>query len=86
MPHNWTNLLTWFCFQGSEIVSTFDNPEYVKLGSCDLIEETMIGEDKLLKFSGLFTETTDKPCCKLIIQLSLTAAMASDSSSTAYCY
>ncbi|KAL5010987.1 hypothetical protein ScPMuIL_013292 [Solemya velum] len=38
---------------GSEIVSTFDNPEHVKLGSCDLIEETMIGEDKLLKFSGV---------------------------------
>ena len=33
-------------------MSTFDCPEKVKLGTCDLIEEVMIGEDKLLKFSG----------------------------------
>jgi len=38
---------------GSEIVSTFDDPEGVKLGSCDLIHEIMIGEDKLIKFSGV---------------------------------
>lgn len=38
---------------GSEIYSTFDNPEGAKLGQCDLIEEIMIGEDKLLKFSGV---------------------------------
>lgn len=38
---------------GGEIVSTFDCPEKVKLGTCDLIEEVMIGEDKLLKFSGV---------------------------------
>lgn len=37
---------------GGEIVSTFDMPELVKLGHCDLIEEIIIGEDKLLKFSG----------------------------------
>ena len=28
---------------GGEIVSTFDHPEMVKLGHCDLIEEIMIG-------------------------------------------
>ena len=33
---------------GGEIVSTFGNPEKVKLGSCKLIEEIMIGEDKVL--------------------------------------
>ncbi|GFS10319.1 T-complex protein 1 subunit beta [Elysia marginata] len=38
---------------GGEIVSTFDCPEKVKLGTCSLIEEVMIGEDKLLKFSGV---------------------------------
>lgn len=38
---------------GGEIVSTFDNPELVKLGRCDLIEEMMIGEDILLRFSGV---------------------------------
>lgn len=38
---------------GAEIVSTFDQPEKVTLGSCKLIEEIMIGEDKLIKFSGV---------------------------------
>ncbi|XP_050293852.1 T-complex protein 1 subunit beta [Anthonomus grandis grandis] len=38
---------------GGEIVSTFDNPEAVKLGTCDLIEQIMIGEDTLLRFSGV---------------------------------
>ncbi|KAG8814830.1 T-complex protein 1 subunit beta [Serendipita sp. 401] len=38
---------------GGEIVSTFDRPDLVKLGTCELIEEIMIGEDKLLKFSGV---------------------------------
>ena len=37
---------------GSEILSTFDSPELEVLGSCDLIEEMMIGEDKVIKFSG----------------------------------
>ncbi|KAL1747768.1 chaperonin Cpn60/TCP-1 family [Schizophyllum fasciatum] len=38
---------------GGEIASTFDSPEKVKLGHCELIEEVMIGEDKLIKFSGV---------------------------------
>jgi len=38
---------------GGEIASTFDHPELVKLGQCDLIEEIIIGEDKLIKFSGV---------------------------------
>jgi len=38
---------------GGEIVSTFGHPEKVKLGTCDLIEEVMVGEDVLLKFSGV---------------------------------
>ncbi|GAB1295587.1 T-complex protein 1 subunit beta [Apodemus speciosus] len=38
---------------GGEIASTFDHPELVKLGSCKLIEEVMIGEDKLIHFSGV---------------------------------
>jgi len=37
---------------GAEIASTFDHPELVKLGRCDLIEEVIIGEDMLVKFSG----------------------------------
>ena len=38
---------------GGEIASTFENPENTKLGSCKLIEEIMIGEDKLIHFSGV---------------------------------
>jgi len=39
---------------GAEIVSTFNNPERSAevLGHCDLIEEVMIGEDTMIKFSG----------------------------------
>lgn len=32
---------------GGEIASTFDRPDLVKLGSCEKIEEIMIGEDKV---------------------------------------
>ncbi|KAK6637126.1 T-complex protein 1 subunit beta [Polyplax serrata] len=38
---------------GGEIVSTFDHPELVKLGHCDVIEPLMIGENTLLKFGGV---------------------------------
>jgi hypothetical protein len=37
---------------GADIVSTFDTPESVRLGSCALIDEVMIGEDRLIRFSG----------------------------------
>lgn len=39
---------------GAEILSTFDNPERKDevLGHADLIEEIMLGEDKVIKFSG----------------------------------
>ncbi|KAL6944401.1 T-complex protein 1 subunit beta [Hanseniaspora osmophila] len=37
---------------GGEVVSTFDNPELCKKGYCDKIEEIMIGEKQLLRFSG----------------------------------
>lgn len=32
---------------GGEIASTFDRPDLVNLGHCELIEEIMIGEDKV---------------------------------------
>ncbi len=38
---------------GGEIVSTFDHPDKVKLGHAKLIEEIMIGEDKVIRFSGV---------------------------------
>lgn len=37
---------------GAEILSTFDDPNADVLGSCANIEEVMIGEDKVIKFSG----------------------------------
>lgn len=37
---------------GADILSTFDLPNPDSLGSCSKIEEIMIGEDKVLKFSG----------------------------------
>lgn len=37
---------------GAEIASTFDAPGDTQLGTCKLIEEIMIGEDKMIKFSG----------------------------------
>merc|ERR1712110_81081 len=39
---------------GAEILSTFDNPERkdIVLGQCDLIEEVMIGEDKVIHLQG----------------------------------
>ena len=37
---------------GGEIASTFDKPELVKLGECELIDEVVVGEDSLIRFSG----------------------------------
>jgi len=38
---------------GAEIVSTFGKPELVKIGKCDVIEQVDIGDETLLKFSGV---------------------------------
>ena len=38
---------------GAEIASTFDHPELCTLGHCDLIEEVMIGEDRVIRLSGV---------------------------------
>ena len=37
---------------GGEICSTFEHPEMVQLGECAVIEEIMIGEERLIQFSG----------------------------------
>mmetsp|Transcript_8738 Transcript_8738/g.13404 ORF Transcript_8738/g.13404 Transcript_8738/m.13404 type:complete len:531 (-) Transcript_8738:52-1644(-) len=37
---------------GGEVASTFDHPELVTLGECEIIEEVMIGEDKVIRFGG----------------------------------
>lgn len=38
---------------GADICSTFDSPDKVALGKCDLIEEVVIGEDRCIRFSGV---------------------------------
>merc|ERR1719265_2425278 len=37
---------------GADILSTFDSPDQAVMGSCKKIEEFMIGEDKVIRFSG----------------------------------
>merc|ERR1719421_171701 len=37
---------------GADIISTFDSPEENVLGECKVIEEMMIGEDKVVQFKG----------------------------------
>jgi T-complex protein 1 subunit beta len=37
---------------GGDVVSTFDHPELVTMGECDIIEEVMIGEDKVIRMGG----------------------------------
>jgi len=37
---------------GADVVSTFDHPELVTLGECDVIEEVMIGEDTVIRLGG----------------------------------
>merc|ERR1711959_236455 len=37
----------------AEIASTFTDAGSIKLGECDLVEEIMIGEDRVLRFSGV---------------------------------
>jgi T-complex protein 1 subunit beta len=49
---------------GADILSTFDQPETAKLGTCKLIEEIMIGEDKVIKFSG----TAAGEACSIVLR------------------
>ena len=37
---------------GADILSTFDTPDQFKLGSFELVEEIMKGEDKMISFKG----------------------------------
>lgn len=37
---------------GADILSTFDAPDEKVLGYCEEIEQIMIGEDKVIRFSG----------------------------------
>jgi len=49
---------------GSDIASTFDNPEETKLGFCKKISEMMIGEDKVIKFSGC----AENEACTIVLR------------------
>jgi chaperonin GroEL (HSP60 family) len=49
---------------GGEIASTFDKPELVRLGECALIDEIMVGEDKLIRFSGCKSGTA----CTIVLR------------------
>jgi len=49
---------------GGDILSTFDNPEKAKLGYCDLVEEMIIGEDKVIRFSGC----ANSDACSIVLR------------------
>jgi len=49
---------------GGDILSTFDQPKTAKLGTCSLIEEIMIGEDKVIRFSG----TAAGEACSIVLR------------------
>lgn len=49
---------------GGEIASTFDRPDLVTLGECKLIDEIIIGEDRLIRFSGCKSGTA----CTIILR------------------
>lgn len=49
---------------GGEIVSTFDDPEAVQLGQCDLVEQAMIGEDTVIRFVGC----TANEACTIVLR------------------
>lgn len=40
---------------GGHVVSTFDTPDQVTVGECEIIEQVMIGDDKVLRFGGCKT-------------------------------
>ena len=60
---------------GGEITSTFDRPDLVKLGRCELIEEIMIGEDKVINILNRpFLELLTKHYTNQLIKSSGVAA------------
>lgn len=49
---------------GGDIVSTFDEPEKVKLGHASVVEQAMIGEDTVVRFVGC----TANEACTIILR------------------
>lgn len=51
---------------GADICSTFDNPDKVKLGTCESVEEIMIGEDTAIHFKG--PPATKGEACTIVLR------------------
>jgi T-complex protein 1 subunit beta len=49
---------------GAEIASTFEEGSKITLGNCKLIEEIIIGEDKVIRFSGCARNKT----CTIVLR------------------
>mmetsp|Transcript_13854 Transcript_13854/g.17271 ORF Transcript_13854/g.17271 Transcript_13854/m.17271 type:complete len:528 (+) Transcript_13854:102-1685(+) len=49
---------------GAEICSTFDHPDQAVLGTCDLVDDIVIGEDRLIRFSG----TKRNEACTIVLR------------------
>ena len=49
---------------GAEICSTFDDPSTAVLGKCDLVDDIVVGEDRLIRFSG----TPKHEACTIILR------------------
>ena len=49
---------------GAEICSTFDDPDNAVLGTCALVDDITVGEDKLLRFSG----TPKTEACTIVLR------------------
>lgn len=63
---------------GGEIASSFDHPELVKLGRCELIEEIIIGEDKVRErapFFGSNANTSGSSSNFLVLRLARLALL-----------
>jgi hypothetical protein len=63
-PSTFTGIERLAAVTGGEIASTFDKPELVNLGECKLIDEIMVGEDRLIRFSGCKSGTA----CTIILR------------------
>lgn len=56
---------------GGEITSTFDHPELVRLGHCDVIEEIIIGEDRVSYNEGFKNNSSLWSQCATIPYITL---------------
>ena len=50
---------------GAEIASSFEDASQIRIGHCDLVEEVMIGDEMMVKFSGLPAGST---ACTVVLR------------------